>query len=120
VQLYIAVLTGGDGRLEGQRDLSIYVARLGYRQTGRCRSVHVGRVELGHHYRIGPGRVSDAKPEDAILETGSCVDRGEPIEGLVSLLIGIAVAPVDRLFLYFYRPGLYLQPLGLADALACY
>ena len=82
--------------------------------------MHVGRVELGHHDGVGPGRIGDGQPEDTILETSAGVDRGEPVKRLVSLLIGIAVAPVDRLFLYFYRPGLYLQPLGLADALACY
>ena len=75
MQLDIAVLTGGDGRLEGQRDLGIYVGRLSYGQTGRSRSVHVGRVELGHHYRICPGRVGDGQPEDAILETSACVDQ---------------------------------------------
>jgi hypothetical protein len=120
VELDIAVLTGGDGRLKGQRDLSIYVARLGYGQTGRSRSVHIRRVELGHYNGVGPGRVGDGQPEDAIFKTGPGVDRGKPVKRLVPLLVGIAVSPVDRLFLYFYRPGLYLQPLGLAEALACY
>ena len=82
--------------------------------------MHVGRIELGHHNAIRPGRVGHAEAQNAILKAGPGVDRGEPVKRLVSLLVGIAISPVDRLFLYFYRPGLYLQPLGLADALACY
>jgi hypothetical protein len=59
--------------------------------------MHVGRVELGHHHRVCPGRVGNTKPEYAILETGPGVDRREPVKRLVSLLVGVTVAPVDNL-----------------------
>jgi len=120
MELDIAILPGCDGSLQRKRNLRVDIGRLGRCKVGCGGRVHVGRVELGHHHGVGPGRVRDAQPQYAILETSPGIDRGEPIEGLVSLLVGIAVTPVDRLFLYFYRPGLYLQPLGLADALACY
>jgi len=37
--------------------------------------MHVGRVELGHHDGVCPGRVGHAEPEDAILKTSACVDQ---------------------------------------------
>ena len=120
MQLDIAVLTGGDGRLEGKGSFCVDIGGLSRYQSCRRGGVHVGRVELGHHNAICPGRVGDGQPEDPILETGPGVDRREPIKRLVSLLVGVAVSPVNRLFLYFYRPGLYLHPIGVAGALACY
>jgi len=96
VQLHIAILTGGDGRLKGQRNLGVNICGLCCHQSCTRDRVHVGRVELGHHNGVCPGRVGDGQPEDAILETGPGVDGREPIEGLVSLLVGIPVAPVDR------------------------
>ena len=59
--------------------------------------MHVSGIELGHHYRIGPGRVRDAQPEDSILKPGPGVDRGEPVERLVPLLVGIAITPIYNL-----------------------
>jgi hypothetical protein len=120
VQLDVRILTGSDGRLKGQRHLCVDVGGLRSGETRRIRGMHVGRVELGHHHGVGTGRVGDAQPEDAILKSGPRVDGSPPIEGLVPLLVGIAISPIERLFLYFYRPGLYLHPLGVAEALACY
>jgi hypothetical protein len=97
--------------------------------------MHVGRIELGHHHGVRPGRVGHAEPEYAILKAGPCVDRREPVKTLVTLLVGIAVTPVDDLLgryglfpykgevtcsgsclyelvvpIVSYRPGLYLHP----------
>ena len=96
--------------------------------------MHVSRIELGYHYGVSPGRVGDAQPEYPILETCPCVDGGEPVKGLVPLLVGIAITPIDDLLgrdglfpykgevtasgsclyelipIVSYRPGLYLHP----------
>jgi len=97
MELDIAILTGCDGRLQRKRDLRVNVTWLSRRETGcRCR-VHVSRVELGHHDAIGPGGVCNAKPENAVLEACGSVDGRPPVERLITLLVGVAVAPVDNL-----------------------
>ena len=75
MELDIAILTGCDGRLQGQGDFSVDIGRLSRGQIRRRHRVHIGRVELGHHHTIRPGRVGDGQPEDAILETSACVDQ---------------------------------------------
>ena len=82
--------------------------------------MHIGGIELGHHYTVSPGRVGDAKTQDAILEAGPRVDRGKPVKRLVTLLVRIAVTPINNLLswncLFPYkgevqssRSGLYKQ-----------
>ena len=97
MQLDITILTGCDSSLKGKRDLRIYICWLCRGQIRRCGGVHVGRVELGNDHGVGPSRVCNAPPEDAILEPGPGIDGCEPVEGLVPLLVGIAITPVDDL-----------------------
>ena len=60
MELDITVLTGCNSSLQGQRDFGVNVTWLGRSQTRRGGGVHVGRVELGHNYTVGPGRVCNA------------------------------------------------------------
>ena len=59
--------------------------------------MHVGRVELGHYHGVGPGRIGHAQTQYAVLETGPGVNGGEPVKALVSLLVRVAITPVDNL-----------------------
>ena len=66
------------------------------RERRICTSVHVGGIELCHYDGVGPGRVSDAQPQNAVFNIGPQISTGKPIEALVTLLVRIAVTPVDR------------------------
>ena len=101
--------------------------------------MHERSLKLCNHYAVGPGGVGDRKKKDPVFESGPGVHRGKPVEGLVPLLVGIAVTPVnhllrgDRLLPYkgevpgtgvtfyelfpivSYRPGLYLRPSSYAN-----
>ena len=59
--------------------------------------MHVSRIELCNDNGVCPGGVGDAQPEDPILKTCAGIDGGKPVEGLVPLLVRIAITPVDNL-----------------------
>ena len=90
--------------------------------------MHVSGIELGHHDAVGPGRVGDGEPQNAVFNVCSKVSRCEPIEALVTLLIWVAVTPVDRGVSYISIGSDYIFTLvaalmeanRVADALAGY
>ena len=41
--------------------------------------MHERRIELGQGDVLGLGRVADLKTQDAVFESGSRIDRGEPV-----------------------------------------
>ena len=59
--------------------------------------MHVSGIELCHYDRVSPGRIGNAQTQYAILKAGPGVDGREPVEALVSLLVRIAITPVDNL-----------------------
>ena len=59
--------------------------------------MHVSGVDLCHHDRVCPGRIGDAQTQYAILKAGPGVDGCKPVKALVSLLVRIAITPVDNL-----------------------
>jgi len=59
--------------------------------------MHIGRVELCNNNGVGPGRVGNAQPKDTVFKAGSGVNGRKPVKALVSLLVGIAISPVNNL-----------------------
>ena len=90
--------------------------------------MHVGGIELGHHDAVGPGRIGDGESQNAVFNIGAQVGSREPIEALVTLLVRIAVTPVDRGVSYISIGSDYIFTLvaalmeanRVADALAGY
>ena len=90
--------------------------------------MHVSGIELCHHDAVGPGRVGDGEPQNAVFNIGAQISRCKPIEALVTLLIWVAVTPVDRGVSYISIGSDYIFTLvaalmeanRVADALAGY